>query len=236
MLNWVNRFNIFCFLDNRRYDFSKPAFECLLAAGSKTNIEVQAGNAFDALRHFYAANKNEWLFGHFGYDLKNETEKLSSGNADGIGFSDLHFFVPEIVLELNDKEVAIHFDGDAQFIFEAILACPTTITETLKSSVVVQHKIKGENYIDIIEKLRQHILRGDCYEINFCQEFFAENAVIDTLYIYNRLTELSPNPFSAFYKLNTRWCLSASPERYLKKEGSKIISQPIKGMKKPEII
>jgi para-aminobenzoate synthetase component I len=232
MLNWVNRFNIFCLLDNRHYDFSKPAFECLLAAGSKINIEVQAGKSFDALRLFYAANRNEWLFGHFGYDLKNEIEKLSSRNEDGIGFSDLHFFVPEIVLELNSKEVAIHCDGDAKIIFDAILDCPATISESIKSAVVVQHKIEKENYIGIIEKLRQHILHGDCYELNFCQEFFAEDAVIDPLYIYNRLTELSPNPFSAFYKLNNRYCLSASPERYLKKEGNKIISQPIKGTSK----
>ena len=232
MLNWVNQFNIFCLLDNRHYDFSQPAFECLLAAGSKVNIEMQAGRAFDALRHFYAANKNEWLFGHFGYDLKNETEKLSSCNEDGIGFSDLHFFVPEIVLELNSKEVTIHYDGDAKLIIEAILKCPASITESIKSEVVVQHKIKKENYIDIIDALRQHILRGDCYELNFCQEFFATDALIDPLYIYNRLTELSPNPFSAFYKLNSRYCLSASPERYLKKEGNKIISQPIKGTSK----
>jgi para-aminobenzoate synthetase component I len=232
MLNWVNRFNIFCLLDNRHYDFSKPAFECLLAAGSKANIEMQAGKAFEALRSFYAANKDEWLFGHLGYDLKNEREKLHSGSADAVGFSDLHFFVPEIVLELNDKEVAIHCDDDAKIIFDAILACPTSITEIVKSAVVIQHKIERENYIGIIEKLRQHILRGDCYEINFCQEFFATGADIDPLYIYSRLIELSPNPFSVFYKLNSRYCLCASPERYLKKEGNKIISQPIKGTSK----
>lgn len=235
MLNWVNQFNIFCLLDNRHYDFSQPAFECLLAAGSKANIEVQAGKAFDALRHFYTANKNEWLFGHFGYDLKNETEKLSSRNEDGIGFSDLHFFVPEVVLELNDTEVFIHTDGDAKLVFDEILKCPATITESAKSPVVVQNRITEENYIDIIEKLRQHILRGDCYELNFCQEFFAVDTVIDPLYIYNRLTELSPNPFSAFYKLNSRYCLSASPERYLKKEGNKIFSQPIKGTSKRNV-
>ncbi|MBL0199875.1 MAG: anthranilate synthase component I family protein [Chitinophagaceae bacterium] len=232
MLNWVNRFNIFCLLDNRHYDFNKPAFECLLAAGSKANIEAQAGKAFDALRFFYAANKNEWHFGHFGYDLKNETEKLSSHNEDGIGFSDLHFFVPEVVIELIDKEVAIHTDGEAKLVFDEILKCPATITENIKSPVVVQNRISKANYIDIIEKLRQHILRGDCYEINFCQEFFAAAADIDPLYMYNRLTELSPNPFSALYKMNSRWCLSASPERYLKKEGNKIISQPIKGTSK----
>lgn len=234
MLNWVNRFNIFCLLDNRHYHFNEPAFECLLAAGSKANIEMQAGKAFERLRSFYVENENEWLFGHFGYDLKNETEKLSSGNADGVGFSDLHFFIPEIILELNDREVAIHCDGDAQLTFDDILNCPATITETVRSPVV-KHKIKKEDYIEIIEKLRRHILRGDCYEINFCQEFFAIDADIDPLYIYNRLTELSPNPFSVFYKLNDRYCLCASPERYLKKEGNKIISQPIKGTSKRNV-
>jgi para-aminobenzoate synthetase component I len=232
MLNWVNRFNIFCLLDNQHYDFNQPAFECLLAAGAKAQVEMQAGKAFDALRSFCTDHTKEWLFGHLGYDLKNETEKLSSGNADGIGFSDLHFFIPEIVLELNETEVTIHCDGDAALIFDTIIKCPTTIAEKVKLSVVVQPKIEREKYVDIIEKLRQHILRGDCYEINFCQEFFATDAAIDPLYTYSRLTELSPNPFSVFYRQNDRYCLCASPERYLKKEGNKIISQPIKGTSK----
>ncbi len=232
MLNWVNRFSIFCLLDNRHYDFSKPAFECLLAAGSKAHVEMLAGKAFDALQSFYAANTNEWLFGHLGYDLKNETEKLSSNNADGIGFSDLHFFVPEVVLELNEKEVAIHCEGDGESIYNSILSCSACITENIQTTAAIQHKINRDDYIGIIEKLRQHILRGDCYEINFCQEFFATDAAIDPLYIYSRLTELSPNPFSVFYRQNDRYCLCASPERYLKSEGSKIISQPIKGTSK----
>jgi para-aminobenzoate synthetase component 1 len=232
MLNWVNRFSIFCLLDNRHYDFSKPAFECLLAAGCKTSIEKQAGNAFDGLQDFYAANKNEWFFGHFGYDLKNETEKLYSNHADGIGFNDLHFFVPEIVIQLNNKEVQIFCENDAKEIYRQITISATEIEQHVKTAVVIKTKINRENYISIIEKLRQHILRGDCYEINFCQEFFAEEADIDPLYIYNRLIELSPNPFSVFYKFNSRYCLCASPERYLKKEGHKIFSQPIKGTTK----
>ena len=232
MLNWVNRFSIFCLLDNRQYDFSKPAFECLLAAGCKTSIEKQAGNAFDGLQEFYAANKNEWFFGHFGYDLKNETEKLYSNHADGIGFNDLHFFVPEIVIQLDDKEVQIFCENDAKEIYRQITISATEIEQHVKTAVVIKNKINRENYISIIEKLRQHILRGDCYEINFCQEFFAENTEIDPLFIYSHLTALSPNPFSVFYKFNSRYCLCASPERYLKKEGHKVFSQPIKGTTK----
>ena len=232
MLNWVNRFNIFCLLDNRQYDFSEPAFECLLAAGSKRNIQMQSGKAFEALQDFYSDNKAEWLFGHFGYDLKNETEILNSNHTDGIGFSDLHFFVPEIVLQLDNTAVKIFCDADAEAIYRDILSSPSVITETAAPKAVIQNKISRNNYSEIIEKLRQHILRGDCYEINFCQEFFADHIDIDPLQVYNRLTNLSPNPFSVFYKLNSRYCLCASPERYLKKTGNKVFSQPIKGTTK----
>lgn len=235
MLNWVNRFSIFCFLDNREYDFSKPAFECMLAAGCRTRIEMNAGRAYEALQDFYNANKGEWLFGHFGYDLKNETEKLASGHYDGIGFSDLHFFVPEVILQLDTDELRIICDSGAGEIYREIIACPGLVSGKAPGGISVRHRIDRRTYTGIIEKLRQHILRGDCYEINFCQEFFAADAVIDPLYIYNRLTLLSPNPFSVFYKMNTRFCLCASPERYLKKTGTRVFSQPIKGTSKRDL-
>ncbi len=232
MLNWVNRFNIFCLLDNGQYDYPEPAFECLLAAGAKHSIEPKQGQAFDDLQRFYTVNKTEWIFGHIGYDLKNETEKLTSTNTDNIGFNDLYFFVPEIVIELDKAEVKINCDGNAGDIYLQIKACSVKIEESIKTQVQIEKRISRDDYIHIIEKLKQHILRGDCYEINFCQEFFSTNVALDPLFIYNRLATLSPNPFSVFYKVNSRYCMCASPERYLKKTGNRIFSQPIKGTAK----
>ncbi len=234
MLNWVNQFSIFSFLDNQQYGFSKPAFECLLAAGSKKTICTNAGNAFGQLRHFHNETKGEWLFGHLGYDLKNETESLHSGYTDRIGFSDLFFFVPQWVIKLDGDEVKIYGEEDPRSVYEEIRSCPTVINNSCKAKVDIKHKINREDYLEIIEELRRHILRGDCYEINFCQEFFSANAEIDPLYIYDRLAELSPNPFSVFYRVENSYCLCASPERYLKKAGSRIFSQPIKGTSKRE--
>lgn len=231
MLNWVNRFNIFCFLDNRQYDFSEPAFECLLGAGSEDFISMQAGTAFDSLQDFWKARKEEWLFGHFGYDLKNETERLASRHADGIGFSDMLFFVPEIVMELHEHEVRIYAD-DAAAVYQQVLHAPQQVREHVETSASIKNRIRKESYLKIIEDLKLHILRGDCYEINFCQEFFACPALIDPLFVYSRLTAISPNPFSVFYKVDNRFCLCASPERYLKKDGARIFSQPIKGTSK----
>jgi para-aminobenzoate synthetase component I len=233
MLNWANRFNIFCLLDNQHYTFTPASFECMLAVGCKRNIELPAGNAFEELQQFYD-QKNCWLFGHLGYDLKNETEKLYSGNFDGIGFADMHFFEPEIVVQLNNCTVSFFCDDDAGEIFNAITRMPIVIPE-ITSTIGIKHRITKNDYVDTIKKLQQHILRGDCYEINFCQEFFAEDAIIDPIEVYHKLVQYSPNPFAALYKLNDKFCICASPERYLKKEGNTIFSQPIKGTSKRDL-
>lgn len=234
MLNWVNRFGIFCLLDNQQYNFEAPAFECLLAAGCKKNIELQDEAAFEQLANFYETVKGEWLFGHLGYDLKNAVEKLQSNNIDNIGFSGTHFFVPEIVLQLKDNSIEIFCEGDAGVIFTAIQNAAGD-TEIKSKPVNTKSRISKPAYIDTVKKLQQHILHGDCYEINFCQEFFAEETAVDPVQLYTRLIASSPNPFAALYKVNNRYCICASPERYLKKTGTKIISQPIKGTSKRDL-
>ena len=235
MLNWVNRFSIFCFLDNLEYNFSPPAFECMLAADCKKRIEVGAVGAFGELKNFYHNEKGEWLFGHLGFGLNNVSAETGAVAIDGIGFSDLHFFIPGIVLQLYRTEVIIYCAQDALAVYEEILTYPDGITPTRPEGVTVNQRISKDEYIDIIKKLQKHILRGDCYEINFCQEFFAEGINIEPLALYNKLIAVSPNPFSAYYKVGDKYCICASPERYLKKRGNRISSEPIKGTSKRDL-
>jgi len=232
MLNWANQFSIFCFLDNNGYHFEKPAFECLLAVGCRRSIKANAGDAFGVLKTFANQNKGEWLFGHLSYDLKNETEDIQSDNFDGIQFPDIHFFVPEFVLELNKEQLLIYAESNAAGIFNDINTVDATLTVKESKPFIIQSRVAEEDYIDTVKKMQAHMLRGDCYEINYCQEFYATGVSIDPVAIYKKLITVSPNPFSAFYKLNDRYCVCASPERYLKKSGSRIISQPIKGTAK----
>jgi para-aminobenzoate synthetase component 1 len=48
--------------------------------------------------------------------------------------------------------------------------------------------------------------------------------------------EISPNPFAAFYRLQDKYLLCASPERFLMKTGNQISSQPIKGTNKRDLL
>jgi para-aminobenzoate synthetase component I len=229
MLNWANQFSIFCFLDNHSYQIEPHSEECLLAAGSRRSISCHSGNALEQLQQLIN-EKPSWLFGHLGYDIKNEVENLSSSHPDGIGFPDLFFFEPEIIIRLNATEMIIEAENVSS-IFSAI-----NNTEILHSpsskKLEIKNRIEKEEYCSIINKLKKHILRGDCYEINFCQEFYTEHAEINPLEVYKKLSALSPNPFSALYRLDDKWLLCASPERYIKKQGSHIFSQPIKGTSK----
>lgn len=229
LLNWANRFSSFCFLDNHQYQIAPHSFECLLAAGVKRSVRLNTGNALEQLQDFINDDERggTWLFGHLGYDLKNETEALSSDNDDRVGFPDLFFFEPEVLVRLNKKEMIIAADNAANIYAE--VSGEATSRTAPHHNVKIQNRFSRDAYISIINQLKQHILRGDCYEINFCVEFFAEGAVIDPVSVYRRLSAVSPNPFSALYKTAEHWLICASPERFLKKEGNRILSQPIKG-------
>lgn len=229
MLNWVTRFNTFCFLDNHQYPTNPHSVECIIAAGIVDFVQANAGNALEQLQQLISADER-WLFGHLGYDLKNEIESIhSSTREDQLQFPDLFFFQPQIVIRLEQHEMMIESKTeDEEEIFREILSAenPTPIA---KPPITVQHRINKQEYVSIIQKLQAHILRGDCYEINFCQDFFSTDVTIDPLRVYKELSAVSPNPFSAFYKLRDKYLLCASPERFLKRQGRTVFSQPIKG-------
>ena len=232
VLNWVQQFSTFSFLDNHQYQIEPHTLECLLAAGIKRQLKVSPGTALDELQQFID-EKNSWLFGHLAYDLKNEIEKLTTANPGYIGFPDLYFFEPEVIIRLTANEMIIEA-GNPAAVYAAVSAPASGSTQqpALSAAINIQSRFSQQQYTAVINKLKQHILRGDCYEINFCQDFFAENAGINPVEVYKKLSVLSPNPFSALYRIDNSWLLCASPERFLKKQGNKLLSQPIKGTSK----
>ena len=235
MLNWANQFNICTFLDNHQYHTKHNSVECLLAVDAIQIINASK-NSLHQLKDFCSTQK-DWLFGHVGYDFKNYIEPLTSKHPDGIQFSDFFFFQPNTVVELKQNEIIISsVDNNPIEIFEEIKQQPIVNTYYKAPIINFQPKIDKQEYLTIINKLKEHLQRGDCYEINFCQEFFAENIAIDALATYNKLVDISPNPFSCFYKMEDKYLLCASPERYVKKEGTTIISQPIKGTYKRNLL
>lgn len=223
----MKRFNTFCFLDSNQYLHREKTHELLVAAGSVRKFESSASDALKKLQEFIDEKKC-WLFGHLAYDLQTSEHFKPSEKDDKLKFADACFFEPEIVLQIKDRHLTINASNPDQ-IFENILAADPSDGYSITVSKTIRNKIDHAEYIDIIKKLQQHIHRGDCYEINFCQEFFAEGVQVDAFALYEGLNAVSPNPFSALYRVDEKWLVCASPERFLQKRGHNIISQPIKG-------
>ena len=241
LLLWSRQFKRLAILDshdvNKKENSKKEYNSYELLAGFAALNEIRPKeNCFDALKQTYDANK-DWWFGFMTYDLKNELEDISSVNFDGVQMPALHFFQPRWVLALKENQLEVHFhenvntQKEVEELVEQILS---TKVDPFQVSLVsnIQHRISKEEYLVAVNALKNHIRLGDIYEVNFCQEFFAENVQIDPLEIFRRLREVSPTPYSCYYALGDKFLLSASPERYIKKQGSKIISQPIKGTAK----
>lgn len=192
-------------------------------------IRGDAGNSLKQLQVFID-KRPSWLFGHLSYDLKNEIEGLSSNHPDHIHFPDFFFFEPESIIQLTGSEMIIEGE-EPEKIYASIISC-TAELPVIREPFTIESRLQQQEYCSIINQLKNHIQRGDCYEINFCQEFFVTDTIIQPIHVFNQLNHISPNPFAALYRLGDKWLICASPERFLKRSGSKILSQPIKGTSK----
>ncbi|MCU4188349.1 anthranilate synthase component I family protein [Flavobacterium sp. HXWNR29] len=233
LLHWANQHREVVFLDSNSYHQKYSSYDAVLAVDAFTSIKTDYENAFQDL-YQYQSQMKDWLFGYLSYDLKNDTEVLHSNNFDGLEFPDLFFFQPKKLFLIKENQVEIQYlrmcDDEIEADFVEILSIASI--KNHPSIINIQQRISKENYLSKVSKMLEHIHRGDIYEANFCMEFFAENAEIEPLEIYQKLNAISEPPFALYFKNNFQYLLSASPERYLRKEGNKVISQPIKGTAK----
>ena len=235
LLNWSKQFREAIFLDSNNYEQKYTSFDAILAVDAFTSIKTDEINAFEDLKQYQQTTK-DWLFGYLSYDLKNDTEELKSKNFDGLNFPELFFFQPKKLFLLKDDQLKIKYlnmcDDEVEEDLEEIQQIADFSSQNSGESLQIQQRISEEKYVEKVSKMLEHINRGDIYEANFCMEFYAENAKINPIEIYQKLNEISEPPFAVFFKNHKQFLLSASPERYLRKQNDKIISQPIKGTAK----
>lgn len=238
LLFWSSQYNRVAYLDSHHVDMlvnSKKEYNSyeLLVGVDQLDEMICKENAFENLQSILEVNP-DWWFGFLSYDLKNQVEDLFSKNQDGILMPDIHFFCPRWVFALKGNELEIHISEEVgvealgRSLFEAINHW-NVFPESSEIELKVAPRISRDNYLESVKKIKEHIQRGDIYELNFCQEFYSQTAKVNPYAVYADLKTVSPTPYSCFYRLDEKFLMSASPERFLKKIGDKLISQPIKG-------
>ena len=183
------------------------------------------------------------VMGYLGYDYKNQIEpSLVSELTQLVEFDALKFVSPErwVAIEKNgiisgDESLLLHRsnqnsgldvsggDHDGNDRHESSLS-----KLAAKNSPQWQSQTPKETYLENVERIKQHIVDGDFYEMNYCIAFTAIEE-IDPYDAFMLLSRKAPAPFSVFLKDGDRYLLCASPERFFGKRGDLIFSQPIKG-------
>jgi para-aminobenzoate synthetase component I len=227
---WAQKFDTFCILDNNRIEnaLGLQELEFALAVGVKDAITGVGEGDWDQLKAFIDKHSGEIpIFGYLTYDLKNQLEVLQSSHTDYIDFAPSFFFAPvHLILIDNQGQLMVMSEYADEIMKEIELV---VLEPNIPQKLEMTAKVSRQEYINKVSQIKENIIKGDVYELNYCVEFYNENAKIDPLQTYFALQEISPTPFACFFKWENRYLISASPERFIRKSLNKLFSQPIKG-------
>ena len=236
LLKWSNKFTYSSFLNSNNYSSNIKQYECICAVELESEIPFTKNNSTQKLDN-YLKKVDDWVFGYLNYDLKNEIENLKSNNPDNFNLPNLYFYQPKkIWIIKNDYVEALYLESN--LIIEdwnTINSLNCKNENNPFNPPALSQKLNKEQYLNKIDVLKNHINRGDVYEANFCFEWFSEHAKINPLYVYKNLNKISKSPMSVYFKNKKLHLICSSPERYLKRNNNKLISQPIKGTSRRDI-
>lgn len=228
-LLWAQKFKYVAWLQNNEISYlNQPFINCLAVSNEK--IRLDHNQTFDQLK-LHLNKRKKWLFGYFGYNLVEEIEEIKINKSKTLEATTASFFEPLHLILFNDDQIEI-ISSNKDSVHEEINSIQLSNEWPNIKNPNIECLVTKDEYLSIVNILKEKINKGDIYEINYSIEFYASNHLLNPLTTYLSLNTASPTPFSCFLKIDTLFVLCASPERFIKKDGNKIISQPIKGTTK----
>jgi para-aminobenzoate synthetase component 1 len=204
----------------------------LLGFGVSDQIRIKSLPSLTKLQDFINSNKSNYIFGALNYNLKNEIFDLNSEKEDKLDFPSVLFWIPKYVIKIQNE----HFEfvqgekNEESFAFLNYFLEEETDLNFHHYNKNLEPRTSKQDYITKLQKIKSYLQRGDIYEVNFCQEFFAENIEIPfELDLYFKLNQIAKAPFSSFLKIDEFTVFCNSPERFIRLKEGKLITQPIKG-------
>lgn len=207
----------------------------ILAFGTGPTFILDKKSDLDAMQSFIDANKGAYIFTTLSYDLKLKIQGLESSNRDSQNYPLATLWVPKTVVAIENEKIKDYLIGEESNENEAFVSDFFDDSQSIEFKLDAKFKARltKEVYLNQVNDLKNEIQQGNIYEVNFCQEFFAEKVELKyPIQAYFKLNQLTKAPFSCYSSLGNFEIFSGSPERYIKKEGLKLISQPIKGTAK----
>lgn len=225
LLEWAKNATPLAWYDSNDYPHQENKFDAILAIGtSGENPWISSSHALEE------ALGTDWLFGFFSYEYTSVWESVTPSNPSFLSVPKLQFFCPsKIWLLKGDTLTALYApDKDAEEDFAHIKLSSIT-KDIVPAPIDLRPRISRSAYLQQATALKEHIMRGDIYEVNYCMEWYATDVFLKPLAIFKALNSIGKTPFASFLSLHDTYLMSASPERFLQRSGNQLLSQPIKG-------
>ncbi len=175
--------------------------------------------------------------GYFSYDLGRTLEKVPNTIKDDLLLPDMEVGIYDWAIIVDHQEHKTHFVCEQlREYYKKLIAEITTQTKPVPRTIKRDFTLTSEpkwcasrdEYNQAIDKIKQYILDGDCYQVNYTQRISAD--FIGTNWqIYKALRKHNPAPYSAFFKGDEISVLSCSPEQFVSLSGTEVTTKPIKG-------
>ncbi|WP_287152695.1 aminodeoxychorismate synthase component I [Candidatus Solincola tengchongensis] len=178
--------------------------------------------------------------GYLAYELGRYIERLPGRAVDDLGLPELCFAFYDRVLAHDHGEgrtwlFVLHpldpgsVEGEALW-WEDAEPPPYPAPEGAGEAGFVSNFTR-EEYLRAVQQVKEYIYAGDIYQANLSQRF--HTTLRDHPWIlYRRLRRLNAAPFAAYFNAVEGQVCSSSPERFLKGEGRRVETRPIKGTRR----
>ena len=192
-------------------------------------------NPFDVIKKYYKQNNSNSEFpfssgmiGYFGYDALKTSKSENQDFPDiAVGFYDW-----AIVVDHNKKETYVVYKKINTFIDKIVdyFSVRNTFADkkTKYKFFNFHQNTSKSNYIKDVLLIKKYISDGDCYQVNYSQNFSAKYDG-DPWDIYKDIRKLNPAPYSSFFSFDNKYIISSSPERFISINNNCVQTKPIKG-------
>lgn len=174
--------------------------------------------------------------GYFGYDLGRYSEQIPDQASNDLPLPDMAIgiYLWALVLDKEKQQLwYLDYRGDAEQNWLKLNNRLSLYREESAPFALTsdwQANMDKAGYQARFDQVHEHLLAGDCYQINLAQRFSASYQGSEWQ-AYRKLRAANAAPFSAFMRLPEGCVLSISPERFLQLHGREIETKPIKGTK-----
>ncbi|GAB5416190.1 MAG: anthranilate synthase component I family protein [Crocinitomicaceae bacterium] len=206
----------------------------LLALGETDRLYLRDASQIELMQKFIDNNEGRYIFMGLSYDLKTEFLSDASKKPDFTKLPMAFLWIPETVVEIANNQAVKAVQGElTELVVRSVQDFFQSSGKSFEWKANMKARTPKEVYLQQLDSLKGHIQYGSIYEVNYCQEFYDDAFEMeDAKAAYFRWNAITQAPFSTFVSFDEFQIMCGSPERFLKKEGEKLISQPIKGTRK----